>query len=470
MTDERELDATARVVREKLRQSRTQKEAPTSAPLTEDLRNLHALYDILRAPFTFHRRVLGRLLLPLRWMVKELLTPVIARQVSYNAANTRLVDDLKTRLDALQASATLLAHRHRELERLVPEALAEANEQFHKQSRALARAFTDSYAGDREVSEHAWRELNERFDGQAREIERLEQGGRETTCKLGSEVGELRKLLEDLSAQTGSEAKSFVARLARLERHLRRTGVAEASRAGEHGALPVESRALDPAIDYFEFHEKFRGAQSGLRERQAIYEPYFRNRRPLVDLGCGRGEFLELMRHNGAGVVGVDSNPDMAHYCRGRGLEVVQADANAYLAGQADESLGAIFSAQVAEHLSAMELARMLTLAGRKLRRDGLLIIETLNPDSLWVQYRWFWMDPTHTRLVHPQTLQFLFDAAGFDKVQCHLLPPPPGPRLLPPLPAAVAGSEEFNRATAYLNEVLFGSQEYFVAGTRAAD
>jgi 2-polyprenyl-3-methyl-5-hydroxy-6-metoxy-1,4-benzoquinol methylase len=464
-----ELEARIAELRETIRQRPAASKLASCEPLSTDLRSLHDLYDVSEAPFSFHRQVLGRLLLPLRWLVKELLTPVIAQQVRYNAANTRLVDDLKGRLDTLQTQAAALARRNLELEKLVPEALAVAAEQFRAQSQALGRTFARRYGNDREIQERSWRELGDRSDRNAQRVEQLERETQNAAHHLSDELRNLHKLIENFTRQAGGDTKTLAARMARAERRLRRMSeTAEITAAGDEASL--QSSPQDPAIDYFEFQQRFRGAEDEVRERQATYRPYFANRQTLVDLGCGRGEFLELMRADGICAIGIDSDADMVAYCRGKGLEAVHDDANRFLARQADESLGAIFSAQMAEHVSAAELARMLTLAARKLRPGGVLVVETLNPESIWVHYRWFWMDPTHTRLVHPQTLKFLLEAAGLSEVECHFLPPPEGPLLIPPLPKDVAGAEQFNRATGYLNQILFGSQEYFVVGTRSPD
>jgi len=113
---------------------------------------------------------------------------------------------------------------------------------------------------------------------------------------------------------------------------------------------------------------------------------------------------------------------------------------------------------------------RFVALAQRTLQAGAPMVIETLNPESLLVLYRWFWMDLTHVRLVHPETLQLLMRAQGFRDVSCELLPPPPGPLYIPPLQFAADPPPqlpEFNAATQYLNQLLYASFDYFVAAVR---
>ncbi len=94
--------------------------------------------------------------------------------------------------------------------------------------------------------------------------------------------------------------------------------------------------------------------------------------------------------------------------------------------------------------------------------------METLNPESLFVHYKWFWMDPSHVRLVHPQTLQFLLESEGFAEISCHLASPPADVLRIPPLQGGVNGAlDDFNRATDYLNKLIYGDQEYFVVARK---
>src|SRR6188472_231332 len=125
-----------------------------------------------------------------------------------------------------------------------------------------------------------------------------------------------------------------------------------------------------------------RGSTADVRERQRPYVDDFRGAAPVLDVGCGRGEFLGLLREAGIEARGVDADADMVAFARGAGLDVVQADAVAYLEGLDDGSLGGVFAAQLVEHLPPAALLRLLQLAARKLRPGGLLVAETINPLS----------------------------------------------------------------------------------------
>jgi SAM-dependent methyltransferase len=175
-----------------------------------------------------------------------------------------------------------------------------------------------------------------------------------------------------------------------------------------------------------------------------------------------------LMGAAGTEARGLDLDLDMILLCKEKGLDAARCDAIEYLANASDDSLGGIFSAQVIEHLTSAQLTTLVTLAARKLRRGGVIVLETLNPESLFVHYKWFWMDLSHVRLVHPQTLTFLLESAGFVEVAANFASPPDGVLPIPPLPAGGSGSMvEFNRATDYLNKLIYGDQEYFMVGRK---
>ena len=145
---------------------------------------------------------------------------------------------------------------------------------------------------------------------------------------------------------------------------------------------------------------------------------YFAGQSDVLDIGCGRGEFLELLKQDGVSARGLDLNPEMVEVCRARGLDATNADARDYLRGLPDGSLGGIIALQVIEHLEPAYLAEMLALAYDKLRPGARLILETINP-ACWVAFfESFIRDLTHQKPIHPETLQFLLQANGFSNVE----------------------------------------------------
>jgi O-antigen chain-terminating methyltransferase len=213
-----------------------------------------------------------------------------------------------------------------------------------------------------------------------------------------------------------------------------------------------------------------RGSTELIRERQAVYLDDFRAAGPVLDIGCGRGEFLTLLREAGVEARGIDVDSEMVTHCLEEGLEVEQADALSHLASLEDDSLGGIFCAHVLEHLSPPALFRLLELAVAKLRPAGVFAAETPNPLSL-VALANFTADLSHDRPLHPATLSFLARQAGFRNVELRFLSEPPeSERLkLVPLPESrdlTPAKDALDANVNRLNDVVFGPQDYAVLAT----
>jgi len=164
---------------------------------------------------------------------------------------------------------------------------------------------------------------------------------------------------------------------------------------------------------YLSFEEVFRGPEERVRERQRIYVELLAGAGPVLDAGCGRGEFLDLLTEQGVPCKGVDLDAGMVERCRAKGHDVEHRDVNEYLGALADGSLGAIFSAQVVEHMPYDELMRFLTASVAKLRVRGLFVAETVNPHAPHA-LKTFWVDPTHQHPLFPEVALVLCRAAGF--------------------------------------------------------
>lgn len=167
---------------------------------------------------------------------------------------------------------------------------------------------------------------------------------------------------------------------------------------------------------YVEFERAFRGAESLIHERQRYYLPFLAGHAPVLDLGCGRAEMLDLLAEQGIPAQGVDADQGMVAQARAKGHDVIRADALAELESRAAESLGAVFCSHVIEHVSGSAIERLLRGALRALRPGGLLLLETPNPYfAFWL--RNFWIDPTHRHLVFPEALLTLCAGVGFADV-----------------------------------------------------
>jgi len=176
---------------------------------------------------------------------------------------------------------------------------------------------------------------------------------------------------------------------------------------------PVTSVDLN-SFKYVGFEDRFRGSQVEVRARLEDYVPLFVGATRVIDLGCGRGELLDLFRESGIDAHGIDVNSSMVEICLERGLSAETTDALGFLERQADGSLGGLIAIQVVEHLEPAYLARLIELAFHKLAPGAPLVLETLNP-ACWVAFfESYIRDVTHRWPLHPETLQYMVQSSGF--------------------------------------------------------
>jgi SAM-dependent methyltransferase/glycosyltransferase involved in cell wall biosynthesis len=164
---------------------------------------------------------------------------------------------------------------------------------------------------------------------------------------------------------------------------------------------------------YRGFEDIFRGSEEMIRDRQRVYLQLVADRPPVLDAGCGRGEFLDLLAERGIEHQAVDLDPEMVARAREKGHRVEEGDLVDFLEATPVGSLGTVFSAQVAEHLEPAQLQRFLGLALSRLRPGGLLVVETVNPHSP-AALKTFWVDPTHVQPLFPETLLALCRLSGY--------------------------------------------------------
>ncbi len=274
----------------------------------------------------------------------------------------------------------------------------------------------------------------------------------------------LLKLVDVLSERTDS-AIAGREQAERLVRELEERVVRLERRGPSGGGTPAAATvAAQPAAaalpDYFAFESRMRGSVEGVRDRQRPYVEDFRDAAPVLDIGCGRGELLMLLRDAGLEARGIDADADMVAYARGEGLDVEQADLVEHLGGLEDGSLGGIFMGQVVEHLPPATLARALELSAAKLRPGGVLVAETINPLSP-IAMRNYFADLTHAQPLVPETLELLARQAGFANTEIRFLNEPE--RLTEPNDPVIAANVR------RLNELLFAPLDYALLARTAA-
>jgi SAM-dependent methyltransferase len=235
--------------------------------------------------------------------------------------------------------------------------------------------------------------------------------------RIGMLESETRAAAEQLGMLAG-ELDAIETRAGSLERRL--------GPLATPAPLQVENDGGEPTIGYrgngepagerlyIEFQNIFRESEDVIRARQRLYVDVLRGRDPVLDVGCGRGELLDLLAEAGIPATGVDLDPEMVARCRKKGHQVEHAEAIDYLQARPDDAFGAVFSAHLIEHFEYDRLVRFLELVREKLVSGGLLVIETPNPHSL-IAFRSFWLDLTHQVPIYPEVAVALCRLAGYD-------------------------------------------------------
>ncbi|HEV3058366.1 MAG TPA: methyltransferase domain-containing protein [Vicinamibacterales bacterium] len=258
----------------------------------------------------------------------------------------------------------------------------------------------------------------------------VESKDREIATNAGARMAAIEQSLApvaELTAQMGV--------VQRAVQVLTRTAPRRPPNADAPAEAPAEMTrgSIAPATDYryVAFEDQYRGSDQAIAERLRAYVPIFARAgaAAVIDLGCGRGELLAALQAAGVRARGVDTNADMVAIARERGLDVVHGDALGYLQSSEnnpDETLGGIIATQVIEHLEPGYLMRLLDTASHKLRRGAPIVLETINAACWAAFFGSYIRDLTHVRPIHPETLQYLLRAYGFERVEIRYSAPVP--------------------------------------------
>ncbi|MBP5528608.1 MAG: methyltransferase domain-containing protein [Lachnospiraceae bacterium] len=231
---------------------------------------------------------------------------------------------------------------------------------------------------------------------------------------------------------------------------------------GKSDNIQVSQKNVYDIVDYESFENHFRGTQEEIRAKQEEYLPYIKKGSRVIDLGSGRGEFLELLKENGFDACGVERYEKFATDTANRGLNVVQADALEYIKQLEEESVGTITAFQVAEHLDTVQLLELIITAYEKLEKGGVLIMETPNPRCLSIYTNSFYLDSTHTKPIHPKAMEYYAEVAGFSNISTLYTKSSRVPYELPLIPEGTFGdSQKYNNGITLLSDLIWGSQDY---------
>jgi len=417
-------------------------------------------------------------------LIARMLDWHVREQVEFNRAAMACVQaSLEAMADLSRSMAALAAH-HRQLReetltregRLREDFLAglAVSQQQTQELLDVRRHWTEWRAGfeeRRNASEiHMLRSISELQAAFQHRVTLLEGAFRgvvqtqhaEFKATLGNNVMEVQdRLWRDL-AKIRREFETLIYTELRVLRQ--RQNQAPATPPAAAGPVTQQSAALAAdtvPIDWMRFADAFRGPEEAIRERQKRYANRFTATadeiagHEILDLGCGRGEFLEAAREAGLRARGIDQSAECIALCRAKGLTAQQADLFAYLAAVEDRSLGGVFCSQVVEHLPPERVPALVQLLAAKLKSGALLAIETPNPECLAIFATHFYLDPTHTRPIPPVLLGFYLEEAGMGNIEVERL-------------ASAANSiPALNDLPASVRDALFGGMDYAIFATK---
>jgi len=275
--------------------------------------------------------------------------------------------------------------------------------------------------------------------------------------KVDAQVSELRgEIQKKVDAQVGELRREIMFQQRRL------TQLALPAPAVEQFATmtQVTNERLDSI--YVAFEDVFRGSRDDIKGRLVRYVDILRNAgaghlgKPILDVGCGRGEWLELLKENNVPAYGVDLNSVMVERAAALGLDARRADALEHMKGLADCAVSAVTAFHVAEHLPFAVLIDFFDEVLRVLVPGGIAIFETPNPETMRVGATTFYNDPMHRNPIPPQVFQFMVSHRGFQDVEIIRLHPFTDGLLTQPTTDAEM-----------LDDILFGSQDYAVIARR---
>jgi ubiquinone/menaquinone biosynthesis C-methylase UbiE/predicted nucleic acid-binding Zn-ribbon protein len=338
-----------------------------------------------------------------------------------------------------------------------------------KQSISLEREHMEKISGGIATQREDVEKISEGISAQREHIEKISEATSGLTQRLDAETAQHDKLARKLS-ELGTYAHQTRTALSIQERRISIfLEQVRKHRSDFEGADPLRDMAkyeTQHRYDslYAAFEDLMRGSREEIKARQTVYVSFLQDYEigspsmPVLDLGCGRGEWLEVLKEHNLQASGVDNNDEMVGRCQAFGLPASKGEALSYLGSLPDSSIGAITAFHMVEHMPFDAIVSLIDQALRVLKRGGAIVLETPNPANIQVGACTFHLDPTHLKPVPSPMLRFVVEARGFCEVQVRELHPYPEVLLLP---------DDVNGIASRVNQLLYGPQDYAVIGRR---
>lgn len=448
---------------------------------------------------TSHRKVIGGLLVRgkkfVRKMLKWYIDPIVEQQNEFNGSVTASINALynsqlvlnKFIHDTME-SISYLKHemadgtkRNLELEELEhqiksinlgTEAVAQSIQETEYDLQQIKPQLEKLNQLEQSVKEYYAQMVNQQ-EGFNNKLD-------EETCKNITKISEIEALL---NKKVDCQANAYKAKIEEVEDLLDKTQ--ESIHYMTYKLNKIKQRGIkveltqrqvadhnveikEDGLDYFLFENKFRGTEKSIKASQKQYLKYYLDHQNVLDIGSGRGEFLELLNEKNISCTGIDVYEEFVEYCIDKGLNAIHGDALDYVRNQEDLSLGGVFMGQVAEHLDSNYLLNLIKVCYAKMKQGAYFVAETPNPTNLTTFTNNFYLDPSHIKPVHPQTFKFLLEYAGFKEVEIIYTDNSRSDYRLPLINgSSITNLEEVNSGINLMSDLVFGSLDYAIAAKK---
>jgi 2-polyprenyl-3-methyl-5-hydroxy-6-metoxy-1,4-benzoquinol methylase len=411
-------------------------ESVIKGSILKDLENANPSCNIQNTTYSInsHRPFVGTFLVKGRELVngetRRYVDPIIIKQESFNRNIVRILNEREKNDSLLNVEVEYLRNHSNELEKQIVE-ISEQTEECKKEIEGLRKI-------------------------------------------LNKQNIEYKKDLKNLLSQINASLSSMVEK--RTENILlaffkdienERWLYKLQEKSNKMSSIPPKVESANFEINYSKFNEMFGGSEKEIKDISSQFLNFFTGCKNVLDIGSGRGIFLELLKENGIKSYGIDVDDDLIEYCKRKGLDVKKDEAYSHLDSLEDNSLDGIFMAHVIEHLPKEETVHLIKLFSEKLKENSYIVIALPNILNISVSSNTFYLDPTHINHLHPEVLKFLLRENGFKDIQERFYQPfPVESKLIEiecPMGEKVKYFEDINSNFDILNQVLFGYRDYAV-------